>query len=73
MAIGKIPLFCRFGVIFVNSVKINDNGKIEMCLLLILLDMTNTNEGGGELLIDVVSEDGSDSRTFLRPECVRVS
>ena len=28
MAIWKIPLFCRFGVIFVNSVKINDDGKI---------------------------------------------
>ena len=46
---------------------------LEMCLLLILLDMTNTNEEGGELFGDVVSGEGSDSRTFLKPEIVRVS
>ena len=47
--------------------------KIEMCLLLILLDMTNINGKGGELFDDVVPGDGSDSRAFLKPEIVRVS
>ena len=44
-----------------------------MCLLLILLDMTNINEEGGELFGDVVSGEGMDSRAFLKPEIVRVS
>ena len=47
--------------------------KLEMCLLLILLDMTNINEEGGELFDDVVPGDGLDSRAFLKPEIVRVS
>ena len=44
-----------------------------MCLLLILLDMTDINEEGGELFVDVVPGDGLDSRAFLKPEIVRVS
>ena len=44
-----------------------------MCLLLILPDMTDINEEGGELFDDVVPGDGSDSRAFLKPEIVRVS
>ena len=47
--------------------------KLEMCLLLILLGMTNIDEGGGELFVDVVPGDGLDSRAFLKPELVRVS
>ena len=43
-----------------------------MCLLLILLDMTDINEEGGELFDDAVPGDGLDSRTFLKPEVVRV-
>ena len=48
-------------------------GFIEICLLLILPDMTKIDEGVGELIDDVILEDGLDSRTFLRPEYVRVS
>ena len=46
---------------------------VEICLLLILSDMTKIDEGVGELIDDVTLEDGLDSRTFLRPEYVRVS
>ena len=46
---------------------------VEICLLLILSDMTKIDEGDGELIDDVTLEDGLDSRTFLRPEYVRVS
>ena len=35
--------------------------------------MTKIDEGVGELIDDVTLEDGLDSRTFLRPEYVRVS
>ena len=47
--------------------------KLEICLLLILSDMTKIDEGVGELIDDVTREEGLDSRTFLRPEYVRVS
>ena len=46
---------------------------IEICLLLILLDMTKIEEGVGELIGDVTLGDGVGLKNFLRPECVRVS
>ena len=47
--------------------------KLEICLLLILLDMTKIDEGVGELIDDVTLEDEVGLENFLRPECVRVS
>ncbi len=46
---------------------------IERCLLLILLDMTKTDEDVGELIDDVTLEDVVGLKNFLRPEYVRVS
>ena len=47
--------------------------NIEICLLLILLEMTKIDEDVGELVDDVTLEDVVGLKNFLRPECVRVS
>ena len=51
----------------------NSVAEIEICLLLILPDMTKIDEGVGELIDDVTLEDEVGLKNFLRPECVRVS
>ena len=47
--------------------------SLEICLLLILLEMTKFDEDVGELIDDVTLEDGVGLKNFLRPEYVRVS
>ena len=50
-----------------------ENLNLEICLLLILLDMTKIEEGVGELIDDVTHGNEVGLEIFLRPECVRVS